>query len=107
MAGEFKQLGPVFLSLYPHAHLQRAQLGVGNGLRAAVWQLDNFRYVVVVNEVNQQQGRVKLDLSEVAGARDVEVLFEDRTLQRERDGSLSDHFAPYDVHIYRIRTDAE
>lgn len=107
LAGEFKQLGPVFLSLYPHAHLQRAQLGMSDGLRAAVWQLDNFRYVVVVNEVNQQQGRVKLDLSEVAGARDVEVLFEDRTLQRERDGSLSDHFAPYDVHIYRIRTDAE
>ena len=31
-----------------------------------------------------------------------EVLFEQRQLQRERDGSLSDRFAPYDVHIYRI-----
>ena len=107
LAGEFKQLGPAFLSFDSRDHMQRTQLGVGNGLRAAVWQLDNFRYVVVVNEVNQLRGRVKLDLSEVAGARDVEVLFEDRTLQRELDGSLSDHFAPYDVHIYRIRTDAE
>ncbi|MCH2398336.1 MAG: hypothetical protein MK364_04460, partial [Pirellulales bacterium] len=107
LAGEFKQLGPVFLSFDSHGQMQRRQVRVGNDLRAAAWQQGNFRYVVVVNDVDQQRGRVTLDLSQEAGARDVEVLFEDRTLQRELDGSLVDHFAPYDVHIYRIRTEAE
>ena len=45
---------------------------------------------------------MKLDLGEVAAVRDVEVLFEGRNVERAQDGSLSDRFGPYDVHIYRF-----
>ena len=107
LAGEFKQLGPVFLTLEGDHQSQRLQVPPGNALRVAVWQHQGARYVVAVNDENQDRGLVKLTLDGVTGAQDVEVLFEQRQLQRERDGSLSDRFAPYDVHIYRIRMDGE
>jgi hypothetical protein len=102
LAAEFRRLGPVFLTLEGDQQSQRLQVPPGNTLRVAVWQHRDVRYVVAVNDENQDRGRVKLTLDGVAGAQDVEVLFEQRQLQRERDGSLSDRFAPYDVHIYRI-----
>ena len=46
LAGEFKQLGPVFLSFDSHGQMQRRQVRVGNDLRAAAWQQGNFRWAL-------------------------------------------------------------
>ncbi|MBB75506.1 MAG: hypothetical protein CMJ75_13450 [Planctomycetaceae bacterium] len=102
LAGEFKQLGPVFLSLASGGQRQRRKIRAASPLRVAVWRHGGARYVVAVNEENRNCGSVKLDLGEVAAVRDVEVLFEGRNVERAQDGSLSDRFGPYDVHIYRF-----
>ncbi|MEE3373414.1 MAG: hypothetical protein VX346_29020 [Planctomycetota bacterium] len=107
LAGEFKQLGPVFLSSDRDDASQRRKVRPGPPLRVAIWRHGDARYVVAVNDENQDRGRVQVDLGGVAGVRDVEVLFEDRKVERAPDGSLSDRFAPYDVHIYRFRVEGE
>ena len=70
-------------------------------LRAGVYADKGSLYVIVVNDRNQDAGRVRISLSGLTPSQ-CDVMFEQRSATIDSDGTWNDEFGPYDVHIYRV-----
>lgn len=76
---------------------QRELLPAVGQLQMARWRYQGGEYVIAVN--CSERG-VVTPLTAFTPGKDVQALFEDRTLEADADGAIEDSFAPYGVHIY-------
>ena len=107
LAGEFRQLAPALLPSGDAHLVQPLLVKSANGLQTAVYTHAKAVYVVAVNDQEKDLGRVELSLGGKSTSAAVEVMFEQRHLQREQAGAWSDLFGPYSVHIYRLSIEQE
>ena len=69
------------------------------GIELARWKYAGGTYVIAVNP--SERGAV-MPLPAFAPGAHVQVLFEDRLLEADKDGALQDSFVPFGVHVYVV-----
>jgi hypothetical protein len=73
-----------------------------DGISTSYRQSSTRKVLLSVNEWNQRLNGVRLNVSGVRAGDVITVLFENRTIIADRDGSFIDNYAPYQRHVYQI-----
>jgi len=100
LTGEVKALTPILLE--PAYGAKRFQTGPDNCLRASCIKQGGDLYIMTAHTNEKDLGAVALAPPGLPAKATVEVMFENRTLQATN-GKLTDTFAPYAVHVYRVK----
>ncbi|MDN3482564.1 hypothetical protein QMA10_11595 [Arthrobacter sp. APC 3897] len=93
-------------ALAPVINTQSYEYSFGAGLDTMLKTHDGHAYVFAMVEGGTEPGERTFTLPEGTALGEVEVLFEDRVLAAEADGSFTDSFEQeYSYHLYRVPLD--
>lgn len=100
LVSEIKTLTPVLL--HPALDAKRFTAGPEACIRAAAIPQGKELTIMAAHTNDQDLGAQELTIPGLKGKLTAEVMFEGRSVQVQ-DGKLNDSFAPYAVHVYRVK----
>jgi hypothetical protein len=100
LVAEIKTLTPALLE--PAFDATRFATGPDNCLRGACIRQGRDLYIMTAHTNDKDLGQVELAPPGLPAKATLEVMFEKRSLTAA-DGKITDAFAPYAVHVYRVR----
>jgi hypothetical protein len=100
LTGEIRTLTPILLE--PAYDAVRFATGPDNCVRAACIKQGGYLYILTAHTNDKDLGQIELTPPRLPAKATVEVMFENRTLQASN-GKITDAFAPYAVHVYRVK----
>ena len=105
-ADELRQLTPALTSPVVRVITKTVTKTGGTPMHGTSRRHQDQLYLIIVNVTQEAQPGTTFTLAGVPSSAPVEVLFENRTLTLDG-GVLTDDFAPYARHVYRLQAPAE